>query len=360
MASMSRLTGTLCLLGALLAIPAVASAQASPGSYKLGMFRESGRTFVGVVIDDAVVVDLSRADPGAPPTLRELIERWDASRSEQIASLAAAARRSPPAYAFPLAGVTTLPPLDDPHVILMAARNYVEHAQEMAAVGRASGTTSVIDDSVRIGLPGVWAREPADERPNPYLFPKLKSALSANGDAIVLPPGRPMIDYECELIAVIGRNARRVPVDQALDYVFGYMAMVDVSDRQERADGRYGSDWFMGKSHDTFGPSGPFVVPAAFVGDPQDLRIRYALNGQVMQDASTGLMVHTVRDLVSFASHMATLRPGDLIGTGTPGGVGEGRTPPVYLQDGDRSECTIERIGTLSNPVAAGPAGSMR
>jgi 2-keto-4-pentenoate hydratase/2-oxohepta-3-ene-1,7-dioic acid hydratase in catechol pathway len=116
----------------------------------------------------------------------------------------------------------------------------------------------------------------------------------------------------------------------------------------------------MGKSHDTFGPSGPFVVPAAFVGDPQNLRIRYALNGQVMQDASTGLMVHTVRDLVSFASHMATLRPGDLVGTGTPGGVGEGRTPPVYLQDGDRSECTIERIGTLRNPVAAGPTGSMR
>ena len=344
-------------LAASLASAAGAHAQAEPDGYKLGMFRESGRAFVGVVLDDALVVDLSRADPGTPPTLRGLIEQWDASRAERIASLAANARRTPPAYAFPLEQVTTLPPLEDPDVILMAARNYVEHAEEMAAVGRTSGTTSVIDDSVRVGLPGVWARDPSDDRPNPYLFPKLKSALSGDGDPIVLPPGRPMIDYECELIAVMGRNAKRVSVDDALDHVFGYMAMVDVSDRQERADGRYGSDWFMGKSHDTFGPSGPFVVPAQFVGDPQDLDIVYTLNGDVMQHASTALMVHTVRDLVSFASHMVTLGPGDLVGTGTPGGVGEGRTPPVYLQPGDVSVCSIERIGTLTNPVVAAAAG---
>jgi 2-keto-4-pentenoate hydratase/2-oxohepta-3-ene-1,7-dioic acid hydratase in catechol pathway len=112
----------------------------------------------------------------------------------------------------------------------------------------------------------------------------------------------------------------------------------------------------MGKSHDTFGPSGPFVVPAAFVGDPQNLGIRYVLNGQVMQDGNSALMVHTVRDLVSFASYISTLRPGDLIGTGTPGGVGEGRTPPVYLKAGDQGTCTIEKIGALSNAVVA--AGS--
>ena len=335
----------------LVAIPAPARAQAAAG-YALGMFRDGPRTFAGVVVDDSVVLDLSRAEPGAPTTVKALIERWDAAWAARIEALATSARRERPAYAFPLARLETLPPLDDPDVILMAARNYVEHAEEMAAVGRTSGTTSVIDDSVRAGLPGIWTRAADDDRPNPYLFPKLKSALSANGDPIVLPPGRPMIDYECELIAVIGRSAERVSVDDALDHVFGYMAMVDVSDRQERADGRYGSDWFMGKSHDTFGPSGPFVVPAAFVGDPQDLRVRYALNGKVMQDASTALMVHTVRDLVSFASHVTPLAPGDLIGTGTPGGVGEGRTPPVYLRDGDESVCTIERIGTLRNPVA--------
>lgn len=348
------------LLAAMLALPMGMSAQAPSESYKLGMFREDGRAFVGVVVDEAIVVDLSRADANAPPTLQALIGRWDRSMAEHIAGIAATARESPPAYALPLERVTTLPPIGDPDVILMAARNYVEHAEEMAAVGRAAGTTSVIDESVKAGLPGVWTRDPDDQRPNPYLFPKLKSALSADGDAIVLPPSRPMIDYECELVAVIGKYASRVSVDDALDYVFGYMAMVDVSDRQERADGRYGSDWFMGKSHDTFAPSGPFVVPAAFVGDPQDLAVRYTLNGQVMQDSNTELMVHTVRDLVSFASHIATLEPGDLIGTGTPGGVGEGRTPPVYLQDGDRSVCTIEKIGTLRNPVVAAPGGSAR
>lgn len=354
------LRAPIALLATLLALPGPVRSQATDDVYKLGMFLDGARVFVGVVLDDAVVVDLSRAAPDAPPTLKELIGRWDPAWAERMAGVVSSARRTPPTYAFPLASVTTLPPLDDPDVILMAARNYVEHAQEMAAVGRTAGTTTVIDESVRVGLPGVWTRAPGDERPNPYLFPKLKSALSAAGDPIVLPPGRPMIDYECELVAVIGRTARRVPVDDALDHVFGYMAMVDVSDRQERADGRYGSDWFMGKSHDSFGPSGPFVVPAQFVGDPQNLQVRYTLNGEVMQDASTALMVHTVADLVSFASHIATLGPGDLIGTGTPGGVGEGRTPPVYLKDGDRSVCSIERIGALRNPVVAAPHETSR
>jgi 2,4-didehydro-3-deoxy-L-rhamnonate hydrolase len=314
--------------------------------------------FVGIVVDDDVVVDLGRAVPDAPETLKALIGRWDAGWAERIGQLAAAARQNPPAYAFPLGHLTTLPPLNDPEVLLMAARNYVEHAEEMAAVGRTSGTTSVIDESVRVGLPGIWQRDATDDRSNPYLFPKLKTAITATGEPIVLPPGRPMIDFECELVAVIGRTTRRVAVEEALAHVFGYMAMVDVSDRQERDDGRYGSDWFMGKSHDSFGPSGPFVVPAEFVGDPQDLAIEYRLNGEVMQDASTALMVHTVRDLVSFASHIVTLVPGDMVGTGTPGGVGEGRSPPVYLQPGDQSMCTIEGIGTIRNPVAAAPEGS--
>jgi len=330
-----------------------AYAQLPREPYKLGMFRQDARMFVGLVLDDAVVVDLSRAGIGAPATLKELIASWDQRVADQIAVLAAESRRRPPGYSMQLSQVTTLAPISDPDLILMAARNYVEHAEEMAAVGRTSGTTSVIDQSVLVGIPGLWARDSNDRRPNPYLFPKLKSSLAANGDPIILPPQRTNIDYECELVAVIGRTTRRVSVESALDYVFGYMAMVDVSDREDRADGRYGSDWLMGKSHDTFGPSGPFVVPAEFVGDPQDLNVRYTLNGNVMQDSSSALMVHTVRDLVAYASQIATLRPGDLVGTGTPGGVGEGRTPPVYLKAGDTSVCTIEKIGTLTNPVRA-------
>ena len=332
-------------------------AQNPPAPYKLGMFQESGRAFPGLVVGETLVVDLSRAGVNAPPTLAELIARWDGAMAERLGRLAGDAQRQAPAFAFQLAQVKTLVPLPDPDAILMAARNYAEHANEMAAAGRTLGTTTVVDEKVRVGIPGLWTRQASDQRGNPYLFPKLKSSLIADKDAIVLPPGRQKIDYECELVAVIGRPARRVPLDRALDYVFGYMAMTDVSDREDRADGRYGSDWLISKSYDTFGPSGPFIVPAAFVGDPQNLRIRYTLNGMVMQDDSTALMIHTVRDLVSYASNVATLRPGDLLGTGTPGGVGEGRVPPVYLKAGDTSvlteklTVTFEKIGTLTNPV---------
>jgi 2,4-diketo-3-deoxy-L-fuconate hydrolase len=338
--------------GMLMAAPLV-HAQPAVEPYKLGMFRQSNRDFVGLVVNDELVIDLARAGTGVPATLKELIARWDAITAARLAALAADARRTPPGDALRIAQLETLPPIAEPDAILMAARNYVDHANEMANVGRTLGTTSTIDAGVLAGLPGLWTRSPDDQRPNPYLFAKLKSSLSANGRPIVLPPGRTNIDYECELVAVIGKPARRVAVEDALDYVFGYMAMNDVSDRAERADGRYGSDWLAGKSQDTFGPSGPFIVPAAFVGDPQNLTVRFTLSGEVMQDGNTAQMVHTVRDLVAYASSIATLQPGDLIGTGTPGGVGEGRTPPVYLKDCDRAVCTIEKIGTLANPVQA-------
>ena len=344
---------------ALTGVGCATEAQRGPAPYKLGMFQSDGRTFTGMVVGDTLVVDLSRAGVNAPPTLQELIAGWDQAMADRLGLLAGDAQRQAPAFAFQLSQVRTLPPIPDPDAILMAARNYAAHASEMAEAGRTAGTTSVIDEKVLAGIPGLWDREPDDRRGNPYLFPKLKSSLIADRDTIVLPPGRERIDYECELVAVIGKQARRVPVERALDHVFGYMAMTDVSDREDRLDARYGSDWLISKSHDTFGPSGPYIVPAAFVGDPQNLRIRYMLNGQVMQDDSTALMIHTVRDLVSFASQIATLRPATLLGTGTPGGVGEARTPPVYLKPGDTSVCSIDKIGTLTNPVrAARPAGT--
>jgi 2-keto-4-pentenoate hydratase/2-oxohepta-3-ene-1,7-dioic acid hydratase in catechol pathway len=330
-----------------------ATPQGPPAPYKLGMFSGGGRPFVGMIVADTLVLDLARAGVNAPSTLKELIAGWDEATAGRLGALAGASSRQAPAYALRLSDVRTLPPISDPEAILMAARNYAEHADEMAKAGRALGTTTVVDEKVRAGIPGLWSRSPEDSRGNPYLFPKLKSSLIATGDPILLPPGREHIDFECELVAVIGRPARRVSVDRALDYVFGYMAMTDVSDREDRADGRYGSDWLISKSHDTFGPSGPYIAPAAFAGDPQNLRITYTLNGAVMQDDSTALMIHTVRDLVAYASSIATLSPGDLIGTGTPGGVGEARVPPVYLKPGDTSVCSIEGIGTLTNRVEA-------
>lgn len=340
----------LCLL---FAAPML-EAQQTAVPYKLGMFSEAGREFVGLVVaDDTVVIDPERAGIDMPATLKELIAGWNAATAAALANLASTAAGNPPAHAMQVAQLEILPPISDPGSILMAARNYVEHANEMANVGRTLGTTTSIDENVLAGLPGLWTRAADDVRPNPYLFVKLKSSLSAQGRPILLPPGRTNIDYECELVAVIGSTARRVPVDGALDHVFGYMLMNDVSDRQERADGRYGSDWLAGKSQDSFGPSGPFIVPAEFVGDPQNLAVQLTLNGALMQDGNTADMVNTVRDLVSYASMIATLSPGDLLGTGTPGGVGEGRTPPVYLKDGDHVVCSIEKIGSLANPVQA-------
>ena len=332
--------------------------QGPPASYKLGMFRLGADDFVGLVVNDDVVVDLSRADVGTPATLHELIEIWNEPMADRLSSLAGGALQEAPVFSHQLSELKTLPPVTDPDAIVNAARNYEEHAAEMAATGRTAGTTAVVDDSVRVGIPGIWSRMPDDVRANPYLFPKLKSAITGSGDPIVLPPGRTMIDWECELTIVIGKTLRRVPREQVMDHVFGYTLMLDVSDREDRSDLRYGSDWLLGKSQDTFAPLGPFVVPAAFVPDPQNLGVQFSLNDELMQDATTSVMTHTVVDLLTFASNMVTLQPGDLVATGTPAGVGTARVPPIYLKDGDRTACTVERIGTLTNSVEALSSGA--
>ncbi len=335
-------------------------AQAPPEPYKLGMFRLDARTFVGLVVGDDLVVDLSRANANAPATLKELIVTWDQAMADRLGRLAAESRRQAPAFAYRLSQVKTLPPITDPDAMINAARNYEDHAIEMAQAGRTLGTTAVVDEKVRRGIPGIWTRRADDPRGNPYLFPKLKSAITGNGDPIILPPGRTMIDWECELTVVVGKTARRVGVDQARNYIFGYTLMNDVSDREDRPDGRYGSDWLLGKSQDSFAPLGPFVVPAAFVPDPQNLGLKFTLNGQLMQEATTKLMTHSAFELLAYASELATLHPGDLIATGTAAGVGTARVPPIYLKPGDSSVCTIDRIGTLSNPVQALRAGSSK
>ena len=321
--------------------------------YKLGMFRQDTRTFVGLVVGEDRVVDLSRANVSAPATLKEVVVGWDQAMADRLGRLAGDARRQAPSFSYQLSQVSTLPPITDPGAMVMAARNYEEHAAEMAASGRTAGTTAVVNEKVRTGIPGIWTRKPDDPRGNPYLFTKLKTAITANGEPIILPPGRRMIDWECELTVVVGKTSRRVGVEQAKDYIFGYTMMNDVSDREDRPDARYGSDWLLGKSQDSFAPLGPFVVPAAFVPDPQNLGIRFTLNDQLMQDSTTKLMTHSAYELLSYASQLVTLHPGDLIATGTPAGVGTARVPPIYLKAGDRSVCTIEGIGTLSNPVEA-------
>jgi len=332
-----------------LAIGAAALSAQSPATYKLGMFEQGGRQFVGLVIqNDTQVVDLSRANVGAPATVKQLITAWDATMASSIAALAA----KPPAT-IAVKQLKTLAPIPDPSVLLNVAVNYSEHGIEMTGQATSAASADKVDPKVAQGIPGYWTRKPGDTRQNPYYFMKAPVGIIGNGEAIVIPKGRPQIDWECELNIVIGKTAKYVKAENAAEYIFGYTLDNDVSDRGGRADGRHGSDWIIGKSHDTFFPMGPYIVPRQFVPNPQKLPIKFSLSGKLMQDSNTDRMTHTVFELVEYASNLMTLRPGDLISSGSPAGVGTARGTPIYFKNGDTSTCTIEGIGTLENPVRA-------
>ncbi len=186
---------------------------------------------------------------------------------------------------------------------------------------------------------------------SPILFAKWSTCLIPAGAAIVLPPGVDQADYEAELAVVIGRTAKHVSADDALDFVSGYLALNDVSDRAAQSkDGQ----WSRAKSYDTFGPCGPRFVPASEIPDPQRLAITCDLNGERMQDSNTASMIFGVRALIEFISARITLEPGDMISTGTPDGVGAFRPVPVFLKPGDEVTVTVEGIGSLTNPVVRG------
>ncbi len=217
-----------------------------------------------------------------------------------------------------------LAPLE-PAAILCIGLNYHRHAQETGAV-----------------IPG-----------HPVLFMKNPAALNNPEDPIVLPAScldPPQVDYEAELAVVIGRAAKNVSAAHALEHVFGYTAGNDVSARhwQKKAGG---GQWVRGKSFDTFCPLGPALVTTDEIPDPQSLQLQCILNGKVMQDANTSDMIFSVALLIEFLSTGMTLKPGTVIMTGTPSGVGFVREPPVFLKAGDKVEIRIERIGSLVNPV---------
>lgn len=198
------------------------------------------------------------------------------------------------------------------------------------------------------------AKEQGKDVPtHPMIFTKNVVAAGLDGDEIVVPKicqDREQVDFEAELAVIIGTKAREVSKADALGYVLGYCCANDVSARWWQKEGS-GGQFCRGKSFDTFCPLGPRVVPAPEIPDPQALKIRCRVNGQVMQDASTAEMIFDVRTLVYEASRGTTLVPGTIILTGTPGGVGMARKPPVYLKAGDTVEVEIERIGVLTNKV---------
>ena len=213
-------------------------------------------------------------------------------------------------------------PIERPQKIVCIGLNYRDHAEEQ-------GTE----------LPAA-----------PLLFAKWPNTLIGPGEPIVIPPITKQLDYEAELGVLIGERVRGVSAENALEAVAGYVCLNDVSARDlQFSDGQ----WVRGKSLDTFCPVGPELVAAADVPDPQALKIRAVVNGEVLQDSHTSNMIFSVAEILAHVSRAITLEPGDLIATGTPAGVGAFRDPPVWLEPGDEVTIEIEGLGALTNPVRA-------
>ncbi|WP_434212526.1 fumarylacetoacetate hydrolase family protein [[Pseudomonas] boreopolis] len=187
----------------------------------------------------------------------------------------------------------------------------------------------------------------------PVLFMKATTAISGPNDTVVIPRGSKKTDWEVELGVVIGDVARDVPLEEAMKHVAGYVVVNDLSEREFQLE--HGGQWVKGKSADTFGPIGPWLVTADEIPDPQDLSMWLEVNGRRYQDGSTRTMVFGVAELVSHISRYMTLMPGDVISTGTPPGVGLGQKPPVYLKPGDVMELEIQGLGRQRQAVVAHP-----
>lgn len=186
----------------------------------------------------------------------------------------------------------------------------------------------------------------------PVLFIKATSSVAGQDGPVILPAAGPdCVDYEAELAVIIGRQAKNINPQEAMDYVFGYTCSNDVSARDWQFDGHQKGQWARGKSFDTFCPLGPWIVTKDEIADPNDLAIRAILNGQVVQDARTSEMIFNVPEIISHLSRSMTLLPGTVILTGTPEGIGFTRQPPLFLRAGDVISVEIEQIGILTNRV---------
>lgn len=328
--------------------------------FKVGTFEIRKAPTVGLVLRDSLVVDIAAANaavPGtklaAPRDMIDLIERYDSglrARLVDIVNYLAANNRlttARPDYVHDVKSVRTMAPIMYPSKILNAAVNFYSHVNEAGTAEQQAAAR----------------KQRREQRGVPYLFLKPgRGAVVGNGDNVVIPHGRDRIDWEVELGAVIGRTAKYVDANNAQDYVFGYTVSIDVSDRGGRPPGGFGSgsDWFVGKGHDTFAPMGPFIVPKEFYGDPmKNLRQTLSVGGTQLQEARAGDMIHSLWELIEYGSSIVTLYPGDVINNGTSGGTAAGsektRTGNRFLKPGEVIEASIDGIGTLRMPAVAGP-----
>ena len=242
---------------------------------------------------------------------------WRAHGVERLRALL----KEPNLKTIPAEGVRLGPPVAPPRQIICLGKNYRDHAKEFDAK-----------------VPEF-----------PVYFSKSPGALCGSGDPIRLRPGMERVDGEAELALVIGQRARDIQEGEALSYVAGYSVLNDVTNRDlQKARGQ----WFFAKSADSFAPMGPWLVTRDEVKRPHALGIRQRVNGEILQDSKTSKMIFRIEQVLADLSRVMTLEPGDVISTGTPGGIGSARRPPAVLHDGDVVECEIDGIGVLRNPVA--------
>ncbi len=275
---------------------------------RLVTYEKDGRAGVGI-----------RTDAGIAATGYESMLDLIADGDEGLARARAADRRVQPDR--------LLAPIPRPPKILCSGINYASHKDEN---------------------PG------AEFNPEPYFFSKLPSAVIGPGDPIVIPSPDSQIDYEVELALVIGKPAKHVPARRALEHVFGYTVLHDVSARDIQFKPIQGGQITLGKGVDTFCPLGPEIATSDEITDPSELHVGTVVNGERRQSSPTSDMLFSVPELIEFLTEIITLEPGDVISTGSPAGVGTFMDPPRYLKPGDEVAVEVEEIGVLTNPVVAG------
>jgi 2-keto-4-pentenoate hydratase/2-oxohepta-3-ene-1,7-dioic acid hydratase in catechol pathway len=291
-----------------------------------------GQVRSGAMLDDHHVVDLQRADPALPPDLLQALQgEDDAARRIGQAVIEGRSRNATDPDGARDAGLivrTDEPgfrfeaPLSRPGKALAIGLNYRAHAAETGAQ-----------------LPEY-----------PIVFTKLATALTGPGRPVEVPKASTLVDWEGELVVVIGRRGRHIAASDALDYVLGYMNGNDVSVRDFQ---RHTPTWTMGKNFDTHAPTGPWILTTDEAGDPSGFTLRTWVNDVLKQESSTGDLIFTVPELIEYISTAMTLEPGDLIFTGTPSGVGQARNPREWLAPGDTVRVEITGLGSLVNPVVA-------
>ena len=314
-------------------------------SFALGIAEIDGAKSAPILVWNARYFDLlsldermsaSKGGAPLPRNLESMLADWDYSFA-RICNLVLHGEQAN-WFSAPLDQVRFRAPICRPGKILCAAANYRAHVEEMAR-SKFSGPQGTAS-----------GRAEGDLRP--YHFLKASNCMTGPGDDVVLPSADHRIDWEVELGAVIGKPAKSVSAARAMDHVAGYVIVNDISCRAAtwRADRpNLRSDWLAGKSYDTFLPVGPYFVPAAFVPDYRTLKLRLWVNDTLQQDGTAGDMIFSIEEQIAYLSSMLTLESGDLIATGTPAGVGQGKG--TYLKHGDVMSAEITGLGRQRNPV---------